>query len=57
MNPTQAAPRRALTRADILPLDEYVKVRRERRTKPTRSISATSKIGFCRIAANIRLRY
>ena len=35
MNPTQAAPRRALTRADILPLDEYVKVRRERRREIT----------------------
>jgi len=31
MNPTQAAQRRQLTRADILPLDEYLKIRRERR--------------------------
>jgi hypothetical protein len=31
MNPSQTAARRQLTRADILPLEEYVKVRRERR--------------------------
>ena len=35
MNPTQTAARRQLTRADILPLDEYVKVRRERRREIT----------------------
>jgi hypothetical protein len=31
MNPSQTRPHRQLTRADILPLDEYVKIRRERR--------------------------
>jgi hypothetical protein len=31
MNPTQSRNRRQLTRADILPLDEYVNIRRERR--------------------------
>src|SRR5436190_9668399 len=31
MNHPQTAARRQLTRADILPLDEYVKIRRERR--------------------------
>src|SRR5947207_4394844 len=31
MNDQQTAARRQLTRADILPLDEYVKIRRERR--------------------------
>jgi hypothetical protein len=31
MNSTQTSARRQLSRADILPLDEYVKVRRERR--------------------------
>jgi uncharacterized protein DUF3501 len=34
MNPTQTA-RRQLTRADILPLDEYVKIRREKRREIT----------------------
>jgi hypothetical protein len=31
VNPSQTVARRQLTRADILPLEEYVKVRRERR--------------------------
>src|SRR5438270_361281 len=35
MNASQSAQRRQLTRADILPLDEYVKVRRERRREMT----------------------
>ena len=35
MNASQSAQRRQLTRADILPLDEYVKVRRERRREIT----------------------
>jgi hypothetical protein len=32
MSPTSSRARRQLTRADILPLDEYVKVRRQRRS-------------------------
>jgi uncharacterized protein DUF3501 len=35
MTETQSTSRRCLTRADILPLDEYVKVRRERRRQIT----------------------
>ena len=35
MNPTQTAQRRELTRADILSLDEYVKIRREKRREIT----------------------
>jgi hypothetical protein len=35
MTATQSESRRRLTRADILPLDEYVKVRRERRREIT----------------------
>jgi len=35
MNPLQTRGRRAITRTDILPLDEYVKIRRERRGKIT----------------------
>jgi Protein of unknown function (DUF3501) len=35
MNGPQGAARRQLTRADILPLDEYVKIRRERRREIT----------------------
>ena len=35
MNATQAGNRRRLTRADILPLDEYVKIRHERRREIT----------------------
>ena len=35
MNDQQTAARRQLTRADILPLDEYVKIRHERRREIT----------------------